>query len=268
MDSKGNGSLWAAVASGSAILACLAAPAAANVSPVTMGMKANSETCILNCGLLSNYARDNDTADADFGTFVNLSVTTSVPDGANSFAASASGTTTILSDTSFRANLIVSRPSVLHTSGSYELKSQLNFSFMTDETASPTMTIAYSVDFVRPLDGNLLDAGVNFSSPSGILFLLDNNHSVPVTPSTALSGTSSGLWTFALEPSRFYSLTLAAHEGVAFTSPSGFSTDSMNATFTVTMPSFAAPVPEPEGWTLMIAGLAMIGAYVRQRRAA
>lgn len=268
MDTKVNLSRWAAAASGSALLACLAAPAGANVTPVTMGMKALSESCIVNCGLLSSYARDNDVADADFGTFTDLSVTTSVPAGANSFATSASGTTTILSDTSFRTNLIVDRPSVASPTGSYSAKSQLNFSFMTDATASPTMTIAYSVDFVRPVDGNLLDAGVSFSSPSGILFLLDNNHSVPVEPTTALFGTSGGLWTFELNPSFFYSLTLAANASVAFTSPGGFGTDRMNATFTVTLPSFAQPVPEPGEWALMIAGLAMIGACVRHRRAA
>lgn len=258
----------AAVIAGSSVLALTAAsPAWAGVTARSMGMKATSSSCLLDCTSSANHTIDNATDDSASGAFTDLAVNTAVAAGANAFAASASGTTTINSDTSFTVHFLTGRPALSVSQGSYSTRAELDFSFITDASGG-TMTVAYQVAYARPVEGPSLDVGIGFPAPTPFLFSLLNGSNVPVSPSTSRLGTSSGTWTFTFDPNTPYGVQIAANNTRSFTSPGGFGEDSLNATFTITMPSFAPPVPEPGEWALMLAGLCLIGAAKTRRRSA
>jgi hypothetical protein len=244
----------------------LALPAgAAVITPLGMGMKATSSSCITDCLLNSNHTTDSDSDDTPSLSFGDLSVGTAVAAGSNSFPASAGGTTTITSDTSFVVHLLASRPAVTFEAGTYVTRSTLDFSFMTD-AAGGTMEVAYAVSYARPTEGATLDTGIGFSAPFELS--LFGGRSVPSTSFDSLSGTSSGTWTYDLAPETVYIVQLAANNTRAFSGAPGFGTDDLDATYTVTLPSFAQPVPEPEQWALLLAGLGLIGMAAGRRRAA
>ena len=241
--------------------AALAAPAA--ITPYSMDMDTDSRSCLVDCGSYANYAIDSDTASAPSGSFANLSVASAVVDSGSAFAASAGGTTSINSDTSFTVHLTTMRPALLSTYGSYSTEAQTRFSFMTD-AGGGTLGIAYTSSYARPVDGLYQDTGVGFTAPYTLSVL--GGQSVPATSVDSRSGSNSGTWSYLLDPDTYYLVILGARNSRAYSSPTGFGQDSLDTTYVVTLPSFAVPVPEPTTWAMLLLGSALVTASARRRR--
>lgn len=243
-----------------AVLACAGAAQAA-VEPLVMQMSAVSSSCINNCVGTGNDTIDTDTPEPLYGSFGNFVVNTFTSPGTNAFTTEAWGSTILTSDTSFIVHQYVNRPiRPADSTGDYNTTVETNFAFITGAEGGQ-LSVDYVVHFQRPLPGHWLHTGLGISAPGNL-----GGYSPVAQDYYSLSGVVAGTWVVDLLPNTYYDMTLATSNVTSFSAgPNApFEQDSMDVTYTVSMPSFAVPVPEPTSWALWLVGLATIGRLGRR----